>query len=86
MPVTSWGYRGDTIDFALRAAGWANLRADPKRRGGEYGDPGGEIPEILLGRPGGTPPYGDDKRDQYWIRRGYNWALHHYDPELGRVR
>jgi hypothetical protein len=67
---------------AMRAAGWANQRAASNRTG--FGDPGGGILEIILGVGAPAFPYGDDKHDQHWISRGYEWARHHYVP--GKLR
>lgn len=59
-----------------RMAGWAQVRA--KTSCPDWGHPGAFVGKFpILGT--GTPPYGDDPKDQYWINAGmiyYMWLKH----------
>lgn len=76
----NYGATGAAAGFSeatlLRAAGWAQVRSGTSRP--EWGT-SVTLLEALLGI-GGTPPYGDDPRDQFWISEG----IRYYD--LHRVR
>jgi RHS repeat-associated protein len=53
---------GLPADVLLRGAGWASVKADPRRA-------------SIYGRPlNKNPPYGDDAKDGYWIIQGINYA------------
>lgn len=55
-------------EFLLRAAGWAQQKAGTSKR--SWGDPG----VVIFG---GTPPYGDDPSDQFWIKVGVHYYKIH---------
>lgn len=57
---------GIPSDVLLRAAGYAQQRAGTSRP--EWGD------------PTGSPPYGDDPRDQCFIKKGIDYYDKYYDP------
>ena len=58
------------LDIALAEAGRAQRKDNKFKWPGKPGRTG--LPFT------GTPPYGDDPNDQYWIRRGYEdyWKCH----------
>jgi hypothetical protein len=67
------GFRENTL---LRMAGWAQQRNKDEMGAGDGGDPGSQfsiIIDMLLGREGGTPPYGDFKEDQELIKQGIQY-------------
>jgi RHS repeat-associated protein len=68
----NYGASGTAFGFSdtrlLREAGRAQRKAGTSKP--NWGDPG-----WLLDPWGGTPPYGDDPADQFWIKRGINFCV-----------
>ena len=68
----NYGASGTAFGFSntrlLREAGRAQQKAGTSKH--NWGDPG-----WLLDPWGGTPPYGDDPADQFWIKRGTNFCV-----------
>ena len=56
---------GFPLDVLLKAAGLAQIEAGTSQPG--WGEPSTDVYD------GGTPPYGDDPRDQTWIESGFNY-------------
>ena len=75
-----YGATGAAMGFPentlLRMAGWAQQRNKDEMGDGDGGDAGSKfsiITDMLLGREGGTPPYGDFKEDQELIKQGIQY-------------
>ena len=74
----NYGATGAALGFSetilLRAAGWTQSRSGNSGSG----EPANAL-GVILGT-GGSPPFGDDPKDQGWIRRG----MQYYRVKLGR--
>jgi RHS repeat-associated protein len=62
---------GFTEKTLLSEAGRVQVQDEHSRS--EWGKPG-----TPLSGEGGIPPYGDDPKDQYWIKRGINYYLNKF--------
>ena len=71
----AFGFSEDTL---LRMAGWAQKQAGTSMP--EWGETPGKL-EAYFGI-GGKPPFGDDPKDQHWVKQG----IRYYQENKGKIK